>query len=130
MTGPRTVPTSGRLNQEIANAVVRHHKRMLGRGPTKAQAFYRHNIVVVVMEDTLTEAERAVAAQSGREAVLQMRLRYEAVMKDDLVRAVEEATGCKVQAFISGNHIEPDLAAQLFVLDRPIAGEPLDRAAD
>jgi uncharacterized protein YbcI len=112
---------SGRLNQNIANAVVRHHKRFLGRGPTKAQAFYRDNIVVVVMEDTLTAAERGLAAAGGREAVLEMRLRYQQTMRPDLVDAIEALTGRTVEAFLSGNHISPDLAVELFILDQPIA---------
>lgn len=118
-------PTSGRLNQEIANAVVRRHKRFLGRGPTKAQAFFRHNFIVVVFEDNLTAAERSLAAGGEREAVLEMRHRYQHVMRDELVRAIEELTDGKVNAFMSGNHIGPDLAVELFVLDRPVLpGEP------
>ena len=36
------------------------------------------------------------------------------------VFAMTGLTGCRVEAFIGGNHISPDLAAELFVLDRPI----------
>ena len=43
MASPELWPRGGRLNQEIANAVVRIHKRFLGHGPSKAQAFFRHN---------------------------------------------------------------------------------------
>jgi uncharacterized protein YbcI len=117
----------GRLNRQIANAVVRGHKRFFGRGPVKAQAFFRHNIVVVMMEASLTDAERRLAAEggSGRDAVLGLRLRYEETMRDDLVQAVEALTGCRVEAFMTCHHIEPDVAAELFVLDRPVASEPL-----
>jgi uncharacterized protein YbcI len=116
-------PVSGRLNQEIANAVVRGHKRYLGRGPTRAQAFFRHNIVVVMMDASLTEAERSLARHGSRDAVLEMRHRVEETMRPELVQAVEALTGCRVEAFITGHHIDPDLAAQLFVLDRPVEAE-------
>jgi uncharacterized protein YbcI len=121
-----SVSSSGRLNKEIANAVVRWHKRFLGRGPTRAQAFFRHNIVVVVMEASLTEAERRLAREgaNGRAAVLEIRNRYEETMRSDLVQAVEALTGSRVEAFMSSHHIDPDLAANLFVLDRPVASEP------
>jgi hypothetical protein len=36
---------------------------------------------------------------------------------------VEALTGCKVEAFMSTNHLDPDYAAELFVLDRPVAGD-------
>lgn len=123
MTEQATQSTGGRLNQAIANAVVRRHKRFLGRGPTKAQAFFRHNVVVVVMQDTLTEAERNLAASGDHAAVLEMRQRYQQTMRVDLEDAIEELTGRKVEAFLSGNHIGPDLAFELFVLDRPVEGE-------
>jgi uncharacterized protein YbcI len=118
-----SVSSSGRLNKEIANAVVRWHKRFLGRGPTRAQAFFRHNVVVVVMEASLTEAERRLAREGAGAAVLEMRNRYEETMRNDLVQAVEALTGARVDAFMSSHHIEPDLAVNLFVLDRPVTSE-------
>ena len=44
-------------------------------------------------------------------------------MEADFRVAVERITGQKVLAFISGNHIDPDVAAQLFILDGPV-GRP------
>ena len=121
-------PTGGRLNQAIANAVVRPYKCLLGRGPTKAQAFFRHNYIVVVLEDRLTAAEQNLVAGGERDAVLDMRLRYQRLMRDELVSAIEELTDGKVDAFMSGNHIAPDLAVELFVLDRPVPGDRRTRA--
>jgi len=34
---------------------------------------------------------------------------------------VERLTACGVQAFMSANHIEPDAAAEVFLLDSKIA---------
>ena len=42
-------------------------------------------------------------------------------MEDDLIGAVEGLTHRKVAAFLSSNHIDPDLAAELFVLDEAIS---------
>jgi uncharacterized protein YbcI len=119
-------PAGGHLNQEVANAVMRCHKRFLGRGPTRAQAFFRHNFVIVMVEESLSEAERRLVAGGQRDAVLQMRRRYTEAMRGELVEAVEELTGRRVQAFLTGNHAGPDLTAELFVLDAPVAGEPTD----
>jgi uncharacterized protein YbcI len=38
-------------------------------------------------------------------------------MEDELTKAVEDATGRKVIAFMSQSHIDPDLAAEIFVLE-------------
>ncbi len=37
-------------------------------------------------------------------------------MRDDLVATVEEHTGRKVAAFMSDNHIDPDMAVEVFAL--------------
>jgi hypothetical protein len=41
-------------------------------------------------------------------------------MQADFTEAVERLTGHKVIAFISGNHADPDIASELFVLDAAI----------
>jgi uncharacterized protein YbcI len=38
-------------------------------------------------------------------------------MREDAIASIEKLTGRKVAAFISANHINPDLAAELFVLE-------------
>jgi uncharacterized protein YbcI len=124
MASPEIRPTGGQLNQQIANAVVRARKALLGRGPTKAQAFFRHNFVVVVMEDALTTGERRLADGGERDAVLGMRQRYQRVLHAELVAAIEALTAGKVEATLSGNHIDPDLAFELFVLDRAVPDGP------
>jgi hypothetical protein len=44
----------GQLSTAISNALVRIQREYLGRGPTKARAMIRDNVVVMLMEDTLT----------------------------------------------------------------------------
>ena len=129
MTTPVSRPPDGQLNQAIANAVVRGHKRVLGRGPMRAQAFFRHNYIAVVLEDRLTQSEQRLVADGGRDAVLGMRLRYQDVLRDELVSAIEELTGRKVDAFLTGSHIGPDLIFELFVLDRPVPDQDADPAS-
>jgi uncharacterized protein YbcI len=38
-------------------------------------------------------------------------------MREEAIAKIEELTGRKVMAFMSANHIDPDLAAELFVLE-------------
>jgi uncharacterized protein YbcI len=116
-------PTGGELNQAIARAVVRGHTRIVGRGPTTVQAFYRHNIVVVVMSDTLTQGERSLLADGRHDSVRRLRGEFQQAMRDDVVRDVEILTGGKVVAFLSTTHLDPDVSAELFVLDRPVSGD-------
>lgn len=107
----------GHLCAAICNAVVRIQREYLGRGPTTARASVRGDIVVVLMHDTLTKAERSLAADGKQEDVLRSRRSLQGTMRDDIVAAVEEFTGRSVIAFMSDNHIDPDLACEVLVLE-------------
>jgi flavorubredoxin len=60
--------------------------------------------------------------------VLELRHDYQVAMRDELVQAVEETLDRKVIAFMSQNHIDPDLAVEVFMLEpEPAAvAEPPD----
>jgi uncharacterized protein YbcI len=122
MAAKGRVSRRGSLNAAIADAVVRSHTRCVGRGPRRALAFYRGNVVVVVLEGTLTKGELSLAADGRHDAVLRIRRQFRDLMRSELVEAVEALTGCGVLALVADNSIEPDLGVQLFVLDRAVDG--------
>jgi uncharacterized protein YbcI len=49
--------------------------------------------------------------------VLEVRHDYQLVMKKDLVQTVEDVLDRKVIAFMSDNHLDPDLAVEVFILE-------------
>jgi uncharacterized protein YbcI len=107
----------GRLGAAISNAVVAIARDYLGRGPTKARTTVERDMVVVVLQDTLTKAERSLVEAGCQEAVLQSRQLLQSAMRGALVDAVEELAGRRVQAFMSANHIDPDVACEVFLLE-------------
>jgi hypothetical protein len=42
---------------------------------------------------------------------------FQRTMREDLIAGVEAIAGRKVRAFLSANHVEPDLATESFLLD-------------
>ena len=62
-------------------------------------------------------ASRRSLTPASSEAVLDLRRRWQMVMKQDVSREIEELTGRKVIGFMSDNHIDPDLAVEVFVLE-------------
>ena len=110
-------PQGGELNAAISDAVVTLLSEYTGRGPTKAHTSIRKDIVVVLLHDTLTKGERALVDRGRAEKVLDLREEYQAAIRDDAIAAVTRLTGRSVKAFMSTNHIDPDLAAEMFVLD-------------
>ena len=110
-------PQGGELNAAISDAVVTLLSEYTGRGPTKAHTSIRNDVVVVLLRDTLTKGERALVSRGRAEKVLDLREEYQAAMRDDAIAAIARLTGCSVKAFMSTNHIDPDLAAEMFVLE-------------
>jgi uncharacterized protein YbcI len=110
----------GRLAAAISTAVVHVFSQHTGRGPTRARTTLDGETVVVILHESLTKAERALV-QAGREAeVLHLRRTFQETMRADLVAAVERLTEGNVQAFMSANHIAPDTAAEIFLMDRDL----------
>jgi uncharacterized protein YbcI len=119
MPAPETEhsPQGGELNAAISNAVVALLSEYTGRGPTKAQTTIRNNMVVVLLHDTLTKGERALVGKGREEKVLELRSEFQSAMREEAVAVIGRLTGRNVTAFMSANHIDPDLAAEMFVLD-------------
>jgi uncharacterized protein YbcI len=109
------------MNQEINNGAVRVVREYTGRGPTKARSVIDENSVTILLADTLTPGERRLAESGKADTVLKTRHEFQLVMRDDLVKVVEDALDRKVIAFMSDNHIDPDYAVEVFVLD-PVSG--------
>jgi uncharacterized protein YbcI len=102
---------------QISNAAVRLLREYTGRGPTKARTTINHDSVLIVMGDILTKGERVLAENGKTDRVLAVRHDYQLVMRNDLIEAVETAVRRKVIAFMSDNHVDPDLAAEVFILE-------------
>jgi uncharacterized protein YbcI len=103
-------------SEAISNLVVRVTREYTGRGPTKARTHIVKDLVSVVLEDTLTRGERTLVESNRGSQVLAMRLAYQDAMQVALVDGVQEILGREVLAFMSSNHIDPDMAIESFVL--------------
>jgi uncharacterized protein YbcI len=121
----RDDPTElGRIAASISAAVVHVFSERTGRRPTRARTTIDGKTVVVVLQDSMTRAERSLA-QAGEAEVLQLRRTFQETMSDDLVTVVERLTRSTVRAFMSANHA-PDAAAETFLMDRTV-GAAADR---
>jgi len=110
-------PDRGRLAASISSAVVHVFTEHTGRGPTRARTTIDGDLVVIILQDGLTKAERALVRAGKDDVVLRLRRAFQETMRDDLVAVVERLTERTVHAFMSANHTEPDAAAEIFLLD-------------
>jgi uncharacterized protein YbcI len=109
----------GAMTAAISNAMVELLLRYTGRGPTKARTTMGENIIVCVMGATLTKGEQSLVQDGKAEVVLHTRRAFQDTIQADAISAVEELSGRRVVAFMSNNHIDPDLAVELFILEPP-----------
>jgi uncharacterized protein YbcI len=96
--------------------MVRIYKEQFGRGPTKARTQIMSDLVVCTLEDSLTPAERNLASMGEHQRLRDVRLFFQYSTEDELRGVVEEITGRKVRAFVSGIDTAQDVSSELFYL--------------
>jgi len=100
----------------ISSAVVQLMREYTGRGPTKARTHIDEDLITVVLQDTLTMGERSLVRDGETDLVLTSRKAFQRTMSTQLIAAIERLSGRSVYAFLSDNHIDPDIAVETFVL--------------
>lgn len=113
------VLSGGELAVALSNLVVRLTSEYTGRGPTMARTHMSEDVISVVLKDTLTKGEQRLVRDGKRELVLTTRIAFQDTMRTELIAGVEALTGISVLAFLSANHIDPDIAVETFILDKP-----------
>jgi len=107
---------SGDLTAAISDAMAALLSRHTGRGATSSRTTFSRDLVVCVMADALTRGEKSLVEHGKSELVLSVRRAYQESMAQEAISIVEELTARRVSAFMSNNHIDPDLAVELFIL--------------
>jgi uncharacterized protein YbcI len=110
---------SDRVGQGIAigSAITRLHRDRYGRGATRTRTVMQGNYAIVFLEDIYTPAERTLIEAGRAESVKETRQEFQMAMRETFSAAVEDITGRRVVAFMSQVHFEPDMAAEIFVLE-------------
>jgi uncharacterized protein YbcI len=106
----------GDVTSAISDAMTSLVSRHTGRGATSSWTTLTRDMIVCVMEDALTKGEKSLVHHGRSEAVLSIRRVYQETMATEAISLVEELSGRRVTAFMSNNHIDPDLAVEIFML--------------
>ena len=108
--------TNGEAAAAIANLTVQLLSDYTGRGPTRARTHISDDLVAVVVQDSMTKGELSLIRHGEEERVLDTRRAYQRTMREALAGGVAEIMGREVIAFMSANHIDPDVGVELFIL--------------
>lgn len=118
-----TAPLTGdALLSAVTTAMVALHVRYHHRAPVSAKSqLMGGDLLACVLggvytdvEKTLIELERGTIVQENRSA-------FQHAMQDRFISDVERLSGRRVLAFISNQHVGPDMEIELFVLGQPLA---------
>jgi uncharacterized protein YbcI len=96
----------------IGKAITRLHRERYGRGATTTRTVFQRN-------HTLIDANDWEQVKVTRQA-------FQMAMRPAFSTAVEDITGRTVVAFMSQVHLDPDLAAEIFVLS-PDGDDPVEQ---
>ena len=107
----------GQVKAMIVSEIVRLHREFYGRGPTKARADMTGDMLVVLLEETFTPAEKTLIERGEADGIQDIRRRFQRAMEDQFVSIVEEATGRHVRSFFSDTDLHEDISIELFLLD-------------
>ena len=106
----------GEMRATISREMVRLQAEYYGKGPTRAKTYIVDDLVVVVLEETFTRAERTLAERGEREAIQHIRRRFQQQMAESFTSLVEQATGRKVRVFLSETDVDSDVSVETFLL--------------
>jgi uncharacterized protein YbcI len=114
--------SGGALNAAVANEIGKLVADFTGRGATRSRAIVQQDLVVCVLEDSATRAERNLVAAGRDELVRQGRDALQRAMASQLIAAVERLTGRRVRTFMSGCDEGGSSSVEAFVLHPEITG--------
>jgi uncharacterized protein YbcI len=102
---------------EISNQLTRSHREHFGRGAGNVKTVIQKGFVITFLEDIYTPFEKTLLAGGHTKLVLDARFAFQQMMRETYIGIVERVTGRKVRAFLSQNHVDTDMAVEIFVLD-------------
>jgi uncharacterized protein YbcI len=122
MAVPTSPLTGDALLEAVTESMVALHQRYHHRIPVTAKTqLMGDDLLACVLggvysdvEKTLIELERATVVQENRSA-------FQHAMEHRFISEVQRLSGRRVLAFISNQHVGPDLEVELFVLGGPLA---------
>ena len=110
-------PQRGDLAAGVTRLVMETYARHLGRRPSGGRTYANDELVMCVLRDTLSTAEKGELLEGRASSVHQTRLRVQKAMREELVAGVERLSGRRVVNLITAHDLDPGSAFETFVSD-------------
>ncbi len=114
--GDAQTDDAGSPTREISRGIVGLYKEYLGRGPTRAKTSISEDLVVTVLEDSLTKAELRLSEIERPGTVRGIRREFQDAMREDILALVEKETKRSALCMLSDHSPNPDYAVEVVIL--------------
>lgn len=105
------------LLEAVTASLADLHERYYGRRPASARSqLMADDVLACVMGGIYTEVEQTLIELQRRTIVQENRSAFQNAMQDRFIDEVQRLTGRNVLAFVSDQHVGPDVEVELFVL--------------
>jgi uncharacterized protein YbcI len=110
-------PHRAGLSDEISRSVVRLHKELSGRGPSKARTYISDDLVVCVLRGGFTTPEQTLLQHGKADMVVRQRQALAGALRQPLIDTVERLVGRRVTGFTSGLQPDGEISTEVFLLE-------------
>ncbi len=113
----------------LSSALVRLFRDFMGKGPDRCKSYWAgSDMLVILLSGGYTLAEQTLFEAGHGSAVQLSRAALQETLAERMRSTVEELSGREVVAFMSASHQDPDLSAEIFVLQPLEADSPVASA--
>lgn len=110
------LPTRGQLERSLSQSIQALYRNQFGHQPSKVSCRLLDQKIVIVMEDSITQAEQVLAATANQELVAQVRTALDGAIEQDLQQLIEEKAGVEVMDLLSDSTVETGRVGIIAVL--------------
>jgi uncharacterized protein YbcI len=117
MSAPAAPLTGNALLDAVTEAMVDLHQRYHHRAPVTAKTMLLGgDLLACVMGGVYTDVEKTMIELQRTTVVQETRSLFQHAMQHRFIAEVERLSGRDVLAFISNQHVGPDMEIELFML--------------
>jgi uncharacterized protein YbcI len=104
----------------VTEAMIALHERYHHRKPLSARTqLLGDDLLVCVLGGVYTDVEKTMIELQKSTIVQETRSAFQSAMETRFIDEVERITGRRVLAFISNQHVGPDMEVEVFMLEPP-----------
>jgi uncharacterized protein YbcI len=108
------------LLSRLSTSMGAMQKAAFGKGPISTKSYVFDDMLLIVMREGLTQAERTMLEFGRQDLVREFRQQFENEMTRRIINMIEELTERKVLTYQSQVMFDPHVVVEMFVFDNSL----------